>query len=61
MDTFTPEHCSALQAASLLGIEVNTLRVWRRRGSGPPARRFGRLYRYHTQTLREWAERQTGQ
>jgi hypothetical protein len=42
------------RVARLLGVEVETLGVWRRRGYGPHWYRIGREIRYAEQDLQIW-------
>jgi excisionase family DNA binding protein len=43
------------QAAHYLCISRRTLEDLRRQGKGPPARRHGRLVRYHIADLEAWS------
>jgi len=43
------------QAAHYLGLSRRTLEDLRRQGNGPPARRHGRLVRYHIADLEAWS------
>jgi predicted DNA-binding transcriptional regulator AlpA len=57
--TTTPEYVTTSEAARMLGISAATIRTWRTRGGGPPARRIGaagRLVRYAVADLRAFAE-----
>jgi excisionase family DNA binding protein len=42
--------------AAYLGVPVQTLYQWRRKGTGPVGRRVGKYLRYDPQTVREWFE-----
>lgn len=46
--------------ARLLGVEVETLAAWRRRGYGPRWYRIGKKVRYTESDLREWMNAQAG-
>lgn len=51
------ELLSPAQASQLLGVGIETLRRWRRTGTGPPARRLGpRLVRYDRDAVLAWLE-----
>ncbi|MBN2631404.1 MAG: helix-turn-helix domain-containing protein [Rhodobacteraceae bacterium] len=43
-------------AASFLGLQSNTLEVWRTKREGPPFVRVGRKVMYAVADLREWME-----
>lgn len=60
MDTQS-EWLSPAQTGELLGVGVETLRRWRRRNIGPPARRVGpRFVRYDRAAVLTWlATRET--
>ncbi|MEP7354861.1 MAG: helix-turn-helix domain-containing protein [Acidobacteriota bacterium] len=46
-------------ASALLGVDVETLRGWRKRKTGPPWRKVnGRLVRYSLGELTEWVKSQ---
>jgi DNA-binding transcriptional MerR regulator len=60
MEAMSTEHCGPKVAAAILDVSEETLQSWRKRGTGPPVRKFGRLCKYHKATLREWAAKQTG-
>ena len=47
------------KAAPMLDVEVNTLKVWRRRGVGPPYCRVGSRIRYRVTDLEEWLAART--
>ena len=47
---FLPEH----QVAGLLGVEIQTLRNWRSKNSGPPYSRAGAVMLYPLDGLRSW-------
>jgi predicted DNA-binding transcriptional regulator AlpA len=47
--TWTPEHVSAY-----LGVPVQTLYQWRRKGFGPRARRVGKHLRWDPDAVRTW-------
>lgn len=54
-----PLYVTTAEAARMLGISSATLRTWRTRGGGPPARRIGdagRLVRYAVADLLAFAE-----
>jgi len=48
------------KVARLLGVEVETLGVWRRRGYGPRWYRIGKKIRYAEPDLRTWMSAQAG-
>jgi Helix-turn-helix domain len=50
------EFVNERDAAKQLKIAVTTLRNWRWRGRGPTYRKFGRLVRYGTDDLLDFAE-----
>ena len=57
LDTTNEVFCSvpAAAVAEALGVRRSTLATWRRRGSGPPFMRLGRLLTvYPTRDLRRW-------
>lgn len=41
--------------AAYLRIPVETVRAWRKNGSGPPARKMGKHLRYDPSAVRRWA------
>jgi DNA-binding transcriptional MerR regulator len=45
--------------AQYLGVPVQTLYAWRKRGYGPPAGRIGRHLRYDPDEVRAWFRNQT--
>lgn len=45
---------STPEAAQLLGVAPDTLKVWRWRRTGPPSVRVGRLVRYRSADLDSW-------
>jgi predicted site-specific integrase-resolvase len=47
------------EAAEILRIRTDTLRIWRRRGVGPEVCKVGRLCRYSPSALVEYVERST--
>ncbi len=47
--------------ASLLGVQVETLQLWRRRGLGPKWYRMGRQIRYSEAAALEWLRSQSQQ
>jgi hypothetical protein len=47
------------KVARLLGVEVETLGVWRRKGYGPLWYRIGKKVRYTETDLRVWMNTQT--
>ena len=49
------------EAAALMGLKVNTLEIWRLRGSGPRFVKFGRAVRYRLDDLEKYIEAQTRQ
>jgi hypothetical protein len=54
-----PLFVTTAEAARMLGISSATLRTWRTRGGGPPARRIGdagRLVRYAVADLLAFAQ-----
>ena len=48
-----------VEIASLLGLEVQTLRAWRVQGRGPVFHKFGRAVRYDLQEVERWLEAQS--
>jgi predicted site-specific integrase-resolvase len=48
------------KVARLLGVEVETLGAWRRRGYGPRWYRIGKKIRYAEPDLRAWMNAQAG-
>ena len=48
------------KVARLLGVEVETLGAWRRRGYGPRWFRIGKKIRYAEPDLRVWMNAQAG-
>jgi hypothetical protein len=52
----TPE-----RLAYLLGVQVETLAMWRRRGTGPEWYRIGRQIRYSEAAAVEWLQAQAAQ
>jgi hypothetical protein len=53
------DYCDVCAAARILEISASYLNKARVTGSGPPYVKFGKSVRYHTPTLRAWAEAQT--
>lgn len=49
------------QVSNLIGVQPNTLEIWRHRGIGPPFVKMGRLVRYKSADLDAWIDRQTRQ
>jgi predicted site-specific integrase-resolvase len=47
------------EAAEILRIRTDTLRIWRRRGVGPEVCKVGRLCRYSPSALESYVERST--
>ncbi len=47
--------CTA-EVAQLLGVASETVRYWRWNGTGPPARKVGRLVRYRAADVETWVE-----
>jgi len=47
------------EAAEILRIRPDTLRIWRRRGVGPEVCRVGRLCRYSPAALEDYVEQST--
>jgi len=47
-------------ASRFLGVSVEGLRSWRKRGIGPPWRKLGKLVKYSAEGLLDWAESQPG-
>lgn len=45
--------------ARALGVTVDTLKAWRRKGVGPPFVRFGNRIRYRATDLDTWLDSQT--
>lgn len=45
---------STLETSAYLGIPVNTLYQWRRRGLGPASFRIGRHARYDPDDVKRW-------
>ena len=48
------------QVARALGVEVETLGAWRRRGYGPRWYRIGKKIKYAEPDLRAWMSAQSG-
>jgi excisionase family DNA binding protein len=44
------------ELAEVLGLEDNTLRIWRARAEGPPYYKVGSTVRYDEERVREWLE-----
>jgi excisionase family DNA binding protein len=42
--------------ADLLGVPIETLYQWRRKGTGPPAFRVGKHLRYEPAEVRRWVD-----
>lgn len=42
------------EVSAYLGVPVETLYAWRKRGYGPPAARLGRHLRYDPAAVRAW-------
>lgn len=47
------------QVSNMLGVQPNTLEIWRHRGIGPPFVKMGRLVRYKSSDLDRWITEQT--
>ena len=45
---------NTIQAAALLNIHPDTLRLWRKQGRGPAFLRIGTRYRYTQQAIEEF-------
>jgi len=45
------------ELSEFLGIPVQTIRCWRTKNYGPPARKIGKHLRYDPAKVREWLER----
>jgi DNA-binding transcriptional MerR regulator len=45
------------ELSAFLGIPVHTIRGWRTKNYGPPARKIGKHLRYDPAKVREWLER----
>jgi len=54
MSCLTEPLLEPTRVARLLGVEVETLGVWRRKGYGPRWYRIGRKIRYSEPDLRAW-------
>jgi predicted DNA-binding transcriptional regulator AlpA len=52
---------SAKRVARTLGIEEDTLALWRRRSYGPRWYKVGRLIKYGESDIKEWLASQQGQ
>ena len=53
MNRVSPEPLwTPIDVATYLGVPVQTLYQWRRKGFGPPARRIGRHLRYEPNAVR---------
>lgn len=48
------------RVARLLGVEVDTLGAWRRKGYGPRWYKIGKKIKYAESDLRTWMHAQTG-
>lgn len=59
MNPATPAWLTPKQAAALLVIHPDTLRRYRREGSGPPFARFGRVVRYQLAAVEAWLQQRT--
>jgi len=44
------------EVASILGVKMDTLRIWRTRGTGPSVCRVGRLCRYRAKDVEQYIE-----
>jgi hypothetical protein len=55
MNRASPEPLwTPIDVATYLGVPVQTLYQWRRRGFGPPGSRVGRHLRYESGAVRAW-------
>jgi predicted site-specific integrase-resolvase len=45
---------SSWDLAELLGVEIESLAVWRRKGTGPPFYRIGGRVRYRADEVEQW-------
>ena len=55
MDGTIPDRLwTPTDVATYLGVPIQTLYQWRRRGLGPPSRRVGRHLRYEATAVRAW-------
>jgi len=61
MDGFLEPLLDQVRVANLLGIEVETLGAWRRRGYGPRWYRIGKKIRYAAADIRDWMSAQARQ
>jgi len=59
MNTEPPAWLTTKQAAALLVLHPDTLRRYRREGSGPPFARIGRAIRYKFAVLEAWMQQRT--
>ena len=60
MSCFIEPLLDSSRVARLLGVEVATLAVWRRRGYGPRWYRIGKKVKYTEPDLRAWMAGQVG-
>lgn len=44
------------QVSARLGVSIDTLRTWRKVGTGPPSARIGRVVRYRTGDVAAWVD-----
>jgi len=44
------------ELAEMLGVQVNTLEIWRWRGTGPRFIKAGRLIRYREEDIQNWIQ-----
>lgn len=56
-DVAPSPYLSARQVASLVGVEVDTLYLWKREGKGPQPFRMGKFLRYHRSEVEEWLKK----
>ena len=55
MDTVRPERLWGIEdVAAFLAVPVETIRAWRKRNYGPPARKVGKHLRWDPARVREW-------
>ncbi len=54
-------YLTPLDLADLLGVPLETIYQWRRKGTGPRGFRVGRHLRYDPEAVRRWVARQMGE
>jgi hypothetical protein len=62
MNVNTPAPTASVEsnvAAPMIGVEPLTLKMWRRKGIGPPYVKFGNRVRYRVRDLDAWLDAHT--